>query len=40
MMLQSFLLKKMIVEFIWGINKDETIILLRNSDLTEKSGTL
>ena len=30
----------MIVEFIWGINKDEAIILLRNSDLTEKSGTL
>ena len=40
MMLQLFLLKKMIVEFIWGINKDEAIILLRNSDLTEKSGTL
>ena len=39
MLLQLFLLKEMIIEFIFlHISKDEAINLLRNADLTEKSG--
>ena len=40
MMLKLFLLKEMIIEFFWYMNKDEAINLLRNAGLTYTNRTL
>ena len=38
MMLQQFMFKEIIIEFIFGMSKDEAIDVMKRSDSEDKNG--